>query len=537
MKIFMPHVRRGKKTKGKAMKTKTKAKAAAKKRQPKEASAEPVAPKAAEYQRERREIAVDLLKVAPWNPRGKITPESVADLVKSIESLGVIQPLVAMLDKDNNATLIAGHRRLVAAKLAGLKSVPCDILKGVDEATARRMTFIENLQRKDADPLLESELVGSLVKSGMKQDEIAAETGRGREWVARRLNLSRLSKSWRQRVAKGEQITTDCLEHVAAYPEEVQDRLKNARTYNNPGAAMRWCDIESQFDRETQDLKKAMFDRTPCKTCPNNTGCSPDLFDWDGKPAAFGKCMDGKCFRRKVAEAVKATIADAKAAGATVKESDHHPDYSIDLRSKPDKNHDTLYVWKDYNGETVMQWGEKPKVGQTGGGMTDEEKEARRRKVAANKARRKLAEWCKSNLAEVIAKNYSMNYATTKAFQDAFSIGSSWKLIGSLTNTDAAAWSYLITPQASNFDTAKWAECIADEIVTKLTGAMGITTGEKVCAMFAETHAVLTGEEQSLVVSDEKMKALRNPPAIRWFLDGKNAEAENAEEPFDDEEV
>ena len=201
------------------MKTKTKAKAAAKKRQPKEAGAEPVAPKAAEYQRERREIAVDLLKVAPWNPRGKITPESVADLVASIKSLGIIQPLVAMLEKDGGFLLIAGHRRLVAAKLAGLKSVPCDILKGVDEATAKRMTFIENLQRKDADPLLESELVGSLVKSGMKHDEIAAETGRGREWVSRRLNLSRLSKSWRKRVKDGEQITTDCLEHVAAYPE------------------------------------------------------------------------------------------------------------------------------------------------------------------------------------------------------------------------------------------------------------------------------------------------------------------------------
>ena len=54
------------------MKTKTKAKAAAAKKQPKETSAEVAAPKVAEYQRERREIAVDLLKVAPWNPRGRL---------------------------------------------------------------------------------------------------------------------------------------------------------------------------------------------------------------------------------------------------------------------------------------------------------------------------------------------------------------------------------------------------------------------------------------------------------------------------------
>ena len=151
--------------------------------------AETTPPKAAEYVRERREIAIGQLKAAPWNPRGEIAPESVADLAASIRSLGMIQPLVAMVGEDGEATLIAAHRRLAAARLAGLDRVPCDVLVGVDEATARRMTFIENLQRRDADPLLESERVGSLVKSGMTQGEIASETGRGERWVARRLNL------------------------------------------------------------------------------------------------------------------------------------------------------------------------------------------------------------------------------------------------------------------------------------------------------------------------------------------------------------
>ncbi|MBP5511480.1 MAG: ParB/RepB/Spo0J family partition protein [Kiritimatiellae bacterium] len=509
------------------MKTKTKAKAAAKKRQPKEAGAEPVAPKAAEYQRERREIAVDLLKVAPWNPRGKITPESVADLVKSIESLGVIQPLVAMLDKDNNATLIAGHRRLVAAKLAGLKSVPCDILKGVDEATARRMTFIENLQRKDADPLLESELVGSLVKSGMKQDEIAAETGRGREWVARRLNLSRLSKSWRKRVKDGEQITTDCLEHVAAYPEEVQERLKNADRYNGSGA-LRWCDIEGQFSRETQDLKKVPFDRTPCKTCPNNTGCSPELFDWDGKPATFGKCLDSKCYKRKVADTVKATIADAKAAGATVKESENHPDYSISLQSKPDKKHDTLYVWKDYSGETQMQWGESPKQGKPGGGMSDEEKELRKLKIAANKARRKLAEWCETNLAGVIAANYTVDVQVALAFQEVFGIGCEWRVFGSQTNTEDAARAYLLDPGTQDFaPMERWASLAAAEIAAKMVKPeIGARYAQLLIAILPPAAGALTDEERQLVASDEMVLKLREPVKVCW----SSAPAEDGDE-------
>ena len=84
------------------MKKKAKAKAAAKKKQPKEVEAVS-APKAAEYERKRTELEVAKLKVAPWNPRPKITPESVADLAESIKSLGVIEPLVAMMDADGCA--------------------------------------------------------------------------------------------------------------------------------------------------------------------------------------------------------------------------------------------------------------------------------------------------------------------------------------------------------------------------------------------------------------------------------------------------
>ena len=517
------------------MKTKTKARAAAKK-QPKEAEAVS-APKVADYERKRTELEVAKLKVAPWNPRPKITPESVADLAASIESLGVIEPLVAMMDADGGATLLSGHRRLAAAKVAKLDKVPCDILVGIDEPTAKRMTFIANLQRKDADPLLESELVGGLVKSGMTQDEIAAETGRGREWVARRLNLSRLSKSWRQRVAKGEQITTDCLEHVAAYPEVVQERLKGAKDYNRRDAALRWCDIESQFDRETQDLKKAVFDRTPCKTCPNNTGCSPDLFDWDGKPAAFGKCMYGKCFKRKVAEAIKATIADAKENGVEVRECKQHPDYFISLQSKPDKRHDTLYVWKDYNDEPVMQWGERPRTGQTGGGLTDEEKEARRRKLATNKARRKLAEWCASGaLADAIVSRYRGGIHTDApfVFKHAFSLDDC-RFSGSVTSIKDAA--YFVLQDGSLGVPESWAKAVAEDIGTTLGKEWGLGNAKRLLGLFQEARDALTEDERRLLISDEELGDLQNPKLVKWSGDGENAEAEADEEPFDDEEA
>lgn len=511
----------------KARKTKAKAKAA-------EGRTEATPPRAAEYARERREIAVGLLEPAPWNPRGRITPESVADLVDSIRTLGVIQPLVAMQAEGGRAVLVAGHRRLVAAKAAGLESVPCDVLVGLDEATARRMTFIENLQRTDADPLLESELVGSLVKSGMTQDEIAAEAGRGREWVARRLNLSRLSKSWRRRVKDGERITTDCLEHVAAYPEAVQEKLKAAKPWNAVGA-LRWCDIEREFARETADLKAAAFDRAACRSCPNNTGCSPDLFDWSGRPTAFGKCLDPKCYKGKCAAAIEATVDDAKARGVEVRETKQHPDYSIDLQSKPDARHDTLYVWKDYNGETVAQWGEAPSVGKPGGGLTEEQREERRRKIAANKARRKLAEWCASGaFADAMrAKHSAFSVPLAKAYQDAFGIGSSQQLFGSRTNGADAAARYLVVDEA---DLAP--RCWADEAAAAVSRSLakegyGPKNAELVLALFAEARAALTDEERQLLVSDENMARIQNPDEIRWI--DTEAEPETAEDAAEDE--
>ena len=371
----------------------------------------------------------------------------------------------------------------------------------------------------------------------MTQDEIAAETGRGREWVARRLNLSRLSKSWRKRVKDGEQITTDCLEHVAAYPEAVQEKLKGARNYNYSGVATRWCDIEGQFSRETQDLKTAAFDRTPCKACPNNTGCTPDLFDWDGKPTVFGKCMDAKCYRRKVAEAIKATIADAKANGVEVRESNQHPDYSISLQSKPDKRHSTLYVWEDYNGETVMKWGEKPRgAGKSGGGLTEEEKELRRIKIAANKARRKLAEWCETNLAGVIAANYTVDVQVALAFQKVFGIGCEWRVFGSQTNTEDAARAYLLDPGAQDFaPMERWASLAAAEIAAKMVKPeIGARYAELLIAILPPVAEALTEEERKLVAPDETVLKLREPVKVAW---ASQPEADDDAEAEDDEEV
>lgn len=313
------------------------------------------------------EVAANQLRPAPWNPRPEITSESVADITASLPKVGLIHPLVVMKDPDKPSVkgvdfylIISGHRRYKACVDARYYPIPCDLVD-VDVATAKQMTIIENLQRRDADPLLESELVKSLLDDGMTQAEIAAETGRGERWVARRANLMKLSKSWRERVKKGEKFTTDCLEHIAAYPEEIQEKCRDATGDYYGGrnqGTFTWNELGWIFNRESRDLKSATFDTAECLGCTNNTGCCPDLFDQDGgKDAKLGRCLCDRCWRDKHEAHVSSTVAKAEKKGVEIVRK--KPDSPWAATDRKTKEYTTLYVYKDGD-QQVAKWFRPP---------------------------------------------------------------------------------------------------------------------------------------------------------------------------------
>lgn len=325
--------------------------------------------KAKNLERKRIEVAAHQLRSAPWNPRPKISSESVADITASIRELGLIQPLVVMKDPDKKPRggvdfylVVAGHRRFRACVDAGLLSIPCDLID-CDVQTAKRVTMIENLQRKDVDPLMEAELVAGLIADGMTQAAIAAETGRGERWVARRANLVKLSPSWRKRVADGELITIDCLEHVAAYPEEIQEKCKDAggQYYGSNGkmVGLAWYDVRWYFKRESRDLRNVLFDTEKCLACPNNTGCCPDLFDDDG--GKLGKCLDAGCFTAKTEQVVDDTVAKAEKRGRMVIKNKQPYQVGVyGATQRATKTNTALYVYTDCNGRKVMEYAAPP---------------------------------------------------------------------------------------------------------------------------------------------------------------------------------
>lgn len=128
----------------------------------------------------------------PMQPRRYFDPEGLRELSASIARFGILQPLTVR-ESDDGYQLIAGERRLRAARLAGLQEVPC-ILMEADAEKSAMVAMIENLQRKDLDYLEEARGLALLMtRFGLKQEEIAAKIGKSQSAVANKLRLLRHS--------------------------------------------------------------------------------------------------------------------------------------------------------------------------------------------------------------------------------------------------------------------------------------------------------------------------------------------------------
>ncbi|MEM6265179.1 MAG: ParB/RepB/Spo0J family partition protein [Bacteroidota bacterium] len=140
-----------------------------------------------------KEIHVDLIEPNPFQPRTEdgFDDESLSELSESIKAQGVIQPLTVRKIEGKKYQLIAGERRLRASKLAKLAMVPVYILTA-NEQEMREMALVENLQRKDLDPIevaLAYQL--AITELGMKQEDLGKRVGKPRSVIA---NYTRLLK-------------------------------------------------------------------------------------------------------------------------------------------------------------------------------------------------------------------------------------------------------------------------------------------------------------------------------------------------------
>ena len=149
-------------------------------------------------------ISTQAITPNPRQPRSHINPDELAELAASIRENGIIQPLiVTQADNPGSYILIAGERRLLAARQAGLETVPA-LVREATEQQRLELALIENVQRADLTPLESAEAFRQLADDfHLTHDEIALRVGKSRVAVTNTLRLLKLPESIQAGLAQG----------------------------------------------------------------------------------------------------------------------------------------------------------------------------------------------------------------------------------------------------------------------------------------------------------------------------------------------
>jgi len=149
------------------------------------------------------QLSVDSIQRNPRQPRERFDAKDLDELTASIREHGIIQPLIVSPGKEGTYILIAGERRLEAAKLAGLHTVPA-IPRQANDRELLELALIENIQRAELNPLEEAEAYRQLTEEfGLSHEDVALRVGKSRPTVTNTMRLLQLSDAVKKTLIEG----------------------------------------------------------------------------------------------------------------------------------------------------------------------------------------------------------------------------------------------------------------------------------------------------------------------------------------------
>ncbi len=265
-------------------------------------------------------IALADIRPSKTNPRRSMDTAALAELTASIRTKGVLQP-VLVRPNGKGFELVAGHRRLAAAKAAGLQTIPA-IARTLSDVEVLEVQIIENLQRADLHPLEEAEGYRVLhAKHGYSAEDLAVKVGKSKAYVYARLKLCALPEASKKAFLEGKLSASVAL-LVARIP--------------TPALAAQACQWILQRDLSARDAARYIQEHFmtalsgapwkkddaellpeagPCTTCPKRTGNQAELF---GDVKSTDVCTDIACFAMKRQAFAGRRLEQARAAGQTV---------------------------------------------------------------------------------------------------------------------------------------------------------------------------------------------------------------------------
>ena len=138
------------------------------------------------------ELLLDQIEVNPFQPRTNFNQESIEDLAKSIQALGVIQPITVRKTDSDSFQLVSGERRYRAAKSLGLSTIP-SFIRIADDQESLEMALVENIQREDLDPIEIALTYQRLIDEiELTQEELSERVGKKRSTIKNYIRLLRL---------------------------------------------------------------------------------------------------------------------------------------------------------------------------------------------------------------------------------------------------------------------------------------------------------------------------------------------------------
>ena len=195
-------------------------------------------------------LEVESIRPNPRQPRRLFDEGALRELAASIRRHGVVQPLVVRRRSDG-WELVAGERRLRAARLAGLATVPC-VEAEVDERESALLALVENLQRRDLHYFEEAAAIANYLRQTRStQEEAAAELGRSPSAVANKLRLLRLSPACQALLL--EKGLTERHARALLRLEDEEERLEAARRAADRGWNV--AQTEQYVERRLQELQ------------------------------------------------------------------------------------------------------------------------------------------------------------------------------------------------------------------------------------------------------------------------------------------
>ena len=199
-----------------------------------------------------KKVPIDLIKPNPDQPRKIFDQERLAELSYSIKNKGILQPVLIRIDEGKNFFLVAGERRLRAAKMAGLETIPCIITRGKPAEIA----LIENLQREDLKPIEEAEALARMIDEyNYTQDQLAQVINKAKSTISETLSLNKLPAEIKDEVRRAEHYPRRLLVEIA----KQQNSEKMIALFNRVKSGALKSDEVRQITRQPKEKTQ----RTP----------------------------------------------------------------------------------------------------------------------------------------------------------------------------------------------------------------------------------------------------------------------------------